>query len=55
MPATKPTTARVGLPKELEQLINQGIERMSEKELREFEKQAEKIMKDSTGNIKGTV
>jgi hypothetical protein len=39
------------LPAELEQLIDKTIERMSDKEFRDFEKQAMQVMKDSTRRV----
>ncbi len=46
MPGKKSGTPRLNLPKRLEELIEQSVERMSEKELREFEAEAEKVMED---------
>jgi hypothetical protein len=44
--STKPT--RSSLMGKLEGLVNQSIEKMSESELRQFEKKSAKIMKEST-------
>jgi hypothetical protein len=46
MAGEKSGTPRVNLPKQLEELIEQTVERMSEQELREFEAEAEKVMED---------
>ncbi|MBZ5629442.1 MAG: hypothetical protein LAO06_11325 [Acidobacteriia bacterium] len=47
MSASKPATARVGLPAELQEFLRENINSMTEEELREYNKVLDKRAKSS--------